>query len=171
MTDPRLSQIEERVAKATPGPWRRDGCYIVRDISGEDFEGWENVLSLGNSLACQKQSIRNLEFVANSREAIPYLLSKVKELEAERDRLPANWCQDSSLETWFPITAEEIVRLKSQLAAAEELATAVEGLTTRLEIILYGLSDTSSSIVDLRLANDEQIKSARAALAKFRSVK
>lgn len=31
--------------------------------------------------------------------------------------LPANWMNDSSLETWFPITAEELKRLKDERAA------------------------------------------------------
>ena len=28
--------------------------------------------------------------------------------------LPADWFEDSSLETWFPLTAEELARLKAQ---------------------------------------------------------
>lgn len=31
--------------------------------------------------------------------------------------LPANWKEDSSLETWFPLTAEELKRANSELAA------------------------------------------------------
>ena len=32
--------------------------------------------------------------------------------------LPANWLEDSSLDTWFPLTAEELKRKKAELDAA-----------------------------------------------------
>lgn len=35
------------------------------------------------------------------------------------DYLPANWCEDSSLETWFPLTAEELKRTKAEKDALE----------------------------------------------------
>jgi len=33
--------------------------------------------------------------------------------------LPANWKEDSSIETWFPLTAEEFTRTKAKLQTAE----------------------------------------------------
>jgi hypothetical protein len=44
------------------------------------------------------------------------LRRKVAELEAELATLPAVWREDSSLETWFPLTAEELKRLRAELA-------------------------------------------------------
>lgn len=34
--------------------------------------------------------------------------------------LPADWSKDSSLETWFPLTAEELTQAKSQLSQAQQ---------------------------------------------------
>ncbi|WJM80546.1 hypothetical protein [Pectobacterium brasiliense] len=41
---------------------------------------------------------------------------RVAELEAQLASLPADWSKDSSLETWFPLSAEHIDRLEAQLA-------------------------------------------------------
>jgi len=35
-------------------------------------------------------------------------------LKAELDRLPAKWSEDSSLQTWFPITSEELESLRAE---------------------------------------------------------
>ena len=47
-------------------------------------------------------------------------------------RLPADWFKDSSLETWFPLTARE---LKSLRAERDALAAQVETLRAALEKI------------------------------------
>ena len=39
-------------------------------------------------------------------------------LKAELEQLPAKWNEDSSLETWFPFSAEELSRCKTELAEA-----------------------------------------------------
>ena|ERR1700722_12606024 len=58
-------------------------------------------------------------------KAVRYEYARAEKAEKERDtaleqlnRLPANWFEDSSLETWFPITDEEIRRLKAERDAA-----------------------------------------------------
>jgi hypothetical protein len=44
--------------------------------------------------------------------------------------LPANWKEDSSLETWFPLTAEELARTKAELATLRaDHAEQIEALT------------------------------------------
>jgi hypothetical protein len=57
----------------------------------------------------------------------------ISEAEAKLRRLPADWEKDSSLETWFPLTAEELKRtnaenvwLKSWIKAAKQFAWAHE---------------------------------------------
>jgi hypothetical protein len=47
--------------------------------------------------------------------------AKIARLESYVESLPANWHEDSSLETWFPITAEELVNLKGQGVLARQL--------------------------------------------------
>lgn len=51
--------------------------------------------------------------------------------------LPADWFEDSSLETWFPLTAEEMKRTK-----AENLKLRIL-LTERLEVACKGTCDAS----------------------------
>ena len=43
------------------------------------------------------------------------LRSELAALKAREDRLPADWFTDSSLETWFPLTAEELHRAKERI--------------------------------------------------------
>lgn len=78
-TAERLAAIEARCEAATPGPWaaRVGKLYetngivtTVCDIGGIDWDRPEDV-----------------EFVANSREDVPWLLTKVRELEAVETRL------------------------------------------------------------------------------------
>jgi hypothetical protein len=43
------------------------------------------------------------------------LLDRVEQAENKLARLPADWEKDSSLESWFPLTAETLKRLQSEL--------------------------------------------------------
>jgi len=47
------------------------------------------------------------------------LAEELARLQEKLSRLPADWEVDSSLETWFPFSAEELARLRSELAQAE----------------------------------------------------
>jgi hypothetical protein len=42
---------------------------------------------------------------------------EIARLKEKLNRYPADWWQDSSLKTWFPFTAEEMDRLKAELAS------------------------------------------------------
>lgn len=60
--------------------------------------------------------------------AVDDLRHRAEASERERDKalsyiatLPADWHEDSSLETWFPLTAEELERTKTELAALRRL--------------------------------------------------
>lgn len=43
-------------------------------------------------------------------------LAEIERLEKELASLPAKWSQDSSLETWFPLTSEELENLRKEVA-------------------------------------------------------
>ncbi len=47
--------------------------------------------------------------------------------------LPADWHQDSSLATWFPLTAEELERLKHENARLTRLTTVIPVLVGLIE--------------------------------------
>ncbi|MCW2485972.1 hypothetical protein J5069_08695 [Candidatus Symbiopectobacterium sp. NZEC127] len=53
---------------------------------------------------------------ANESGDIMSIIAEVKALRAQLASLPADWSKDSSLETWFPLSAEHIARLEAQLA-------------------------------------------------------
>jgi hypothetical protein len=59
------------------------------------------------------------QHLALEREHTAKLNLRIRELEQERDRLPAKWFEDSSLQTWFPLTAEELERTRAQLQAVQ----------------------------------------------------
>ena len=48
--------------------------------------------------------------LAQSEEA----RKRAEDAEAKLAKLPADWEQDSSLETWFPLTAQELITLRAQ---------------------------------------------------------
>jgi len=77
----RLAEIRGRCAAATPGPWvvgsRRSydwPAFVIRDMAGptDDEVGADRL------------------FIENSRDDIPFLLSEVDCLTAERDALRGN---------------------------------------------------------------------------------
>lgn len=78
----RIQEIKERCKKATPGPWEvhwYNGCGVVNRVSNEKVEP-----------LCECSSIHaedsNREFIANSREDIPFLLKKISKLESLNEK-------------------------------------------------------------------------------------
>lgn len=90
----RLAEIEARADAATPGPWEADldrhgetrgiwpttpggeqiiGSYVAAD--GFDSVGWSGGTD------------DNLRFIAHARDDIPWLINRVRELEAQNSRL------------------------------------------------------------------------------------
>jgi hypothetical protein len=81
-TEERLQQIKARVAASTPGPWDVDAHYTLLSEEGD----W-----LGDIAS---SSDADADFIACSREDVPWLLAEVERLRAEnaalageRDRL------------------------------------------------------------------------------------
>jgi hypothetical protein len=64
---------------------------------------------------------------------------EIKEMAQKLLSLPADWKEDSSLETWFPLTAEELKRTK------EERATLIEKIKS---INIIGQQEEDLSIYD-----------------------
>src|SRR5690606_22618691 len=83
--------------------------------------------------------------------------------------LPANWHEDSSLETWFPITAEELKRLKD--ARATVPPTSVRASNEQLAQALRNLRDVAHREVSPRYsaALDKAFTLADIALGEFDS--
>jgi len=66
--------------------------------------------------------------LAQSEEA----RKRAEDAEAKLAKLPADWEQDSSLETWFPLTAQELITLRAERdqwrTVAQELDAALTAL-------------------------------------------
>ncbi|MGC8519782.1 MAG: hypothetical protein ACP5P4_14865, partial [Steroidobacteraceae bacterium] len=58
---------------------------------------------------------------------------RIHTVEQYLKTLPADWHQDSSLATWFPITAEELERFKRENARLEHLSTVIPVLVGLIE--------------------------------------
>ena len=86
LTEEQLKAIEERAAKATPGPW-------FLDVDGWPYRGgkydgivpyWDDQREPpgeGNPYSPSSISFDTLEFVAHAREDVPALLEEVKRLQ------------------------------------------------------------------------------------------
>lgn len=90
----KIKSIEERLSKTTPGPWHVSGDInhlVFERYDKEKHNGPPLVANCGNlHNADTKEHVKemqnNAEFIAHSREDIPYLLSEVKRLKSENER-------------------------------------------------------------------------------------
>ena len=91
--DKRISQIKERIEKATPGRWKVEKIYHE--------EPYENYIKSA-AITCNGYMVtRNdwsnpvmadLEFIAHAREDIPYLLKEIKRLQTLKT--PTRYCEE-----------------------------------------------------------------------------
>ena len=93
MNDERAEEIRKRCSKATLGPWRvlpktekNKGWWVVRDrndaqLGVNPFEGQEERHFYITIPKVYKGDVEDAHFISNSREDIPYLLSRIDKLE------------------------------------------------------------------------------------------
>jgi hypothetical protein len=75
MTDDRLKEIKERLEKATPGKWRADRNTVdFGPPTGSPF-------AVLHSDADPSNTTNDADFIAHSREDIPYLLAEIERLK------------------------------------------------------------------------------------------
>jgi hypothetical protein len=67
--------------------------------------------------------------------------------------LPADWFTDSSLETWFPLTAQELAETKSRLSAMRESYERVSELAENLTAALRAIANANYREWEPELAN------------------
>lgn len=73
----RLSEIASRAAAATPGPWQNH--YNRREVF-RSLEPWPDTTPVGD--IAKAKTFEDGDFIAAAREDIPWLLARVRELEA-----------------------------------------------------------------------------------------
>ena len=91
-TDQRLREIQERVEKATPGPWIYNsfnsieaGEKIVAEILDHpQDDGPFKPEQTEERSAWYQESTRNADFIAESREDVPWLLEQIAALTREK---------------------------------------------------------------------------------------
>ena len=86
------------------------------------------------------------ELVADLVEKMEKYSAQVADLEAQlrqereaRERLPADWWTDSSLETWFPITAEIVQRQQAAIGAYEKQIAQLQATVGQLREFLEAI--------------------------------
>jgi len=95
LADAERAAIQERVDKATPGPWElaANGPWIgAGDYAYDEVLAPAQVQCMAYCYGGSSQieiSEADREFIASARTDIPALLAALKEAEAERDRLRA----------------------------------------------------------------------------------
>uniref|UniRef100_UPI00333FA35C hypothetical protein n=1 Tax=Castellaniella defragrans TaxID=75697 RepID=UPI00333FA35C len=62
------------------------------------------------------------QLLLDAANALPGLLDKIDAQEAQLAAYPADWREDSSLETWFPLTAEQMKAQAAEIARLREAA-------------------------------------------------
>lgn len=81
-----LEEVEERVSKATRGPWKSVPARSDDEITGIYFGGLSYVVATSNYGGRDQQNI-NAEFISAARQDVPALLALVKWQEKEIERL------------------------------------------------------------------------------------
>ena len=136
------TEIEARLAAATPGPWEADGTEVSQHWSCP--EPWLPIAT--NEVACMAycyggsargiERVEDAEFIAHAREDVPVLLAEVKELtrwKAEALEV-IDGLQELGRALGLPLgervtgpaALEKATTLRAQVEAVRKLHTAVE---------------------------------------------
>lgn len=94
----KLKEIEARLEKATPGPWRA----VRNNALGET---WFNIFSLGDNnvlamigdLADEVKQSPDADLIAHAPTDLALLLSLVKEYRAALEQIDSEWCPHSNI--------------------------------------------------------------------------
>ncbi len=138
--------------KAYPKPTRHGG-QAVGEWTHEKLQG---LLQISN----EDRYVADWSF-ENTLDEINAALAAEREL-ADIGR---KWKTDSSLETWFPFTAEEIQKLRSQLAAAQAAIVKLKDVVGKAPIgihvtrlLIEEMNEVYSDTTALYAAIDEAVK-------------
>jgi len=104
----KISEIRGRAEKATPGPWERNLGFVNDEHGGL-------ICSVLSSRGKFELEIVNADFIAHSREDVPFLLDRLTALQqknaalkAERDEYHDKWAKQVSLCTLAQCECDEL---------------------------------------------------------------
>lgn len=95
-TDQRLREIEERLAKATDGPWENCRGFVRSTARGSTLQSEDKSVTITTSTLwvaeCRDGEAfynpdGNADFIAASRQDVPYLLSRLRASEQRVERM------------------------------------------------------------------------------------
>ena len=138
----RLTEIRQRTEAATPGPWNL--ITMGRDGDGDDEWGW--IMGANKNWRWDDgdgpQSRANADFIAHSRDDIPYLLSEVDRLN---ELLNASKAGQLTLQkAWEQDKADLTARAEAAEARADAAIADLNHLThaeARCEICKHYLDE------------------------------
>ena len=87
MTDQELAAIEDRAEAATPGPWSWHGKAVIKPGDLGEYE--DIVCGEGGTPYGIKNAVDG-QFIAHSRQDIPALIARVRQLESEIEEMGEN---------------------------------------------------------------------------------
>lgn len=91
----RIKKIEERCKSSTPGPWRKNPKEDIVCLDGRERN---SISAYGAGVICgmsNDEDTHNWEFIAHSREDIPWLLDEITRLTTKveaLERAARMWC-------------------------------------------------------------------------------
>lgn len=89
-----LDEIEARANAATPGPWR-DRHQVCSEVWGQAPDSQTCSMQIAR-VGHAQFDVRNAAFIASARTDVPALIARVRELEAECERLKTFAAQNFS---------------------------------------------------------------------------
>jgi hypothetical protein len=129
----REQKIQERLGKATPGPWKAEnGTYVHAGsfVITADKEGMNSATPLARISDFDDGAAHDANFIAHAPDDITYLLARVEELEAdvlhwkEHVDLQANDASNKLI---------QISHLRAQLTAAQAINAQRDARLVRAE--------------------------------------
>jgi len=138
--DDRLAQIRARCERATDGPWKHDTDYLGGGIFQERVGGWAITRCHGYGPDSDHERMpADAEFIAHSREDVPYLLERVENLEQawRRDRE----LYSTAIDNWRARLEEEKVHAANLKTIADGAIEDAAALRAALGTLLGALRD------------------------------
>ncbi|WP_422121296.1 hypothetical protein [Pectobacterium brasiliense] len=119
--------------------------------------------------ALKNTHAQNKNAIASTHLADAKALEELLSLRAQLANLPADWSKDSSLETWFPLSAEHIARLEAQLAELRGQATLKKFRDVDIHDLLAGVVSLmiDKGAYDGKSDYDKLVERARYVLRNF----
>ena len=173
ITEERMKELKELAEKATPGPWEagyshwgQSDVIALRHDSIDGHVGLKNGIPFVRVAQHSEILIKDAEFIAAARQAVPELIQEIERLKREVTTALTDW--DFARNELEEKTAE-VERLKAKLAEFGDYQKHVDNLkasTKQYYQLKDNLRETYSVVVAERDAALEKLGTAVNSLAE-----